>query len=131
MKNKFRNWLYKFMYGRNGIDSLTKDLFYPIIVLLIINIFLSGYARLIVTIIIWVLIIYTYFRMFSKNVSKRRQEAYKYENKKNYIITRFKQRKQYRFFDCPNCKTHLRVPRGTGNITITCNKCGTKFDRKA
>ena len=131
MKNKFRNWLYKFMYGRNGIDSLTKDLFYPIIVLLIINIFLSGYARLIVTIIIWVLIIYTYFRMFSKNVSKRRQEAYKYENKKNYIITRFKQRKQYRFFDCPNCKTHLRVPRGSGNITITCNKCGTKFDRKA
>ena len=131
MKNKFRNWLYKFMYGRNGIDSLTKDLFYPIIVLLIINIFLSGYARLIVTIIIWVLIIYTYFRMFSKNVSKRRQEAYKYENKKNYFITRFKQRKQYRFFDCPNCKTHLRVPRGTGNITITCNKCGTKFDRKA
>ena len=131
MKNKFRNWLYKFMYGRNGIDSLTKDLFYPIIVLLVVNIFLSGYARLIVTIVIWALIIYTYFRMFSKNVSKRRQEAYKYENKKNYFITRFKQRKQYRFFDCPNCKTHLRVPRGSGNITITCNKCGTKFDRKA
>ncbi len=131
MKNKFRNWLYKFMYGRNGIDSLTKDLFYPIIVLLIVNIFLSGYARLIVTIVIWALIIYTYFRMFSKNVSKRRQEAYKYENKKSYLITRFKQRKQYRFFDCPNCKTHLRVPRGSGNITITCNKCGTKFDRKA
>ncbi len=131
MKNKFRNWLYKFMYGRNGIDSLTKDLFYPIIVLLVINIFLSGYVRLIVTIIIWVLIIYTYFRMFSKNVSKRRQEAYRYENKKNYLITRFKQRKQYRFFDCPNCKTHLRVPRGSGKITITCNKCGTKFDRKA
>ena len=131
MKNKFRNWLYKFMYGRNGFDSLTKDLFYPIIVLLIVNIFLSGYARLVVTIVIWALIIYTYFRMFSKNVSKRRQEAYKYENKKNYLITRFKQRKQYRFFDCPNCKTHLRVPKGSGNITITCNKCGTKFDRKA
>ena len=131
MKNKFRNWLYKFMYGRNGIDSLTKDLFYPIIVLLVVNIFLSGYTRLIVTIVIWALIIYTYFRMLSKNVSKRRQEAYKYENKKNYFITRFKQRKQYRFFDCPNCKTHLRVPRGSGNITITCNKCGTKFDRKA
>ena len=119
------------MYGRNGIDSLTKDLFYPIIVLLVVNIFLSGYTRLIVTIVIWALIIYTYFRMLSKNVSKRRQEAYKYENKKNYFITRFKQRKQYRFFDCPNCKTHLRVPRGSGNITITCNKCGTKFDRKA
>ena len=47
------------------------------------------------------------------------------------IITRIKQAKQYRFFDCPNCKAHLRVPRGSGNITITCNKCGTKFDRKA
>ena len=131
MKNKFRNWLYKVMYGRNGVDVLGRDLSYLVIFLIIVNLFLRGYARLIVTMIIWVLIVYTYFRMFSKNVYKRRSESNKYESKKKYIITRIKQAKQYRFFDCPNCKAHLRVPRGSGNITITCNNCGTKFDRKA
>ena len=131
MKNKFRNWLYKVMYGRNGVDVLGRDLSYLVIFLIIVNLFLRGYARLIVTMIIWVLIVYTYFRMFSKNVYKRRSESNKYESKKKYIITRIKQAKQYRFFDCPNCKAHLRVPRGSGNITITCNKWGTKFDRKA
>lgn len=131
MKNKFRNWLYKVMYGRNGVDVLGRDLSYLVIFLIIVNLFLRGYARLIVTMIIWVLIVYTYFRMFSKNVYKRRSESNKYESKKKYIITRIKQAKQYRFFDCPNCKAHLRVPSGSGNITITCNKCGTKFDRKA
>lgn len=119
------------MYGRNGVDVLGRDLSYLVIFLIIVNLFLRGNARLIVTMIIWVLIVYTYFRMFSKNVYKRRSESNKYESKKKYIITRIKQAKQYRFFDCPNCKAHLRVPRGSGNITITCNKCGTKFDRKA
>lgn len=131
MKNKIRNWLYKVMYGRNGVDVLGRDLSYLVIFLIIVNLFLRSNARLIVTMIIWVLIVYTYFRMFSKNVYKRRSESNKYESKKKYIITRIKQAKQYRFFDCPNCKAHLRVPRGSGNITITCNKCGTKFDRKA
>lgn len=131
MKNKIRNWLYKFMYGRNGVDTLGKDLFYVVIFFIILNLFLKGYARLIVTIIVWILIFYTYFRMFSKNISKRRNEAYKYESKKNYFIKRIKESRKYRFFDCPNCKTHLRVPKGIGNITITCKKCGTQFDRKA
>ena len=81
MKNKIRNWLYKVMYGRNGVDVLGKDLSYLVIFLIIVNLFLRGYARLIVTMIIWVLIVYTYFRMFSKNVYKRRSESNKYESK--------------------------------------------------
>lgn len=119
------------MYGRNGTDSLNRALFIPIVLLFALSMFTQGNTRIIVSLFAWVLIIYMYFRTFSKNIVKRRKENDWYERKINYIKTRARQAKQYRFFTCPNCKTHLRVPRGVGKITITCKKCGTKFDRKA
>ena len=42
-----------------------------------------------------------------------------------------KNSKKYRYFSCPKCKMRLRVPRGVGNVTITCKGCGEKFDKKA
>ena len=131
MLNKLRNSLYRFMYGRNGTDSLNRALFIPIVLLFALSMFTQGNVRIIVSLFAWALIIYMYFRAFSKNIVKRRKENDWYERKINYIKTRARQAKQYRFFTCPNCKTHLRVPRGVGKITITCKKCGTKFDRKA
>ena len=131
MLNKLRNSLYKFMYGRNGTDSLNRALFIPIVLLLVVGMFIQGNARTIISLLAWVLIIYMYFRTFSKNLVKRRKENDWYERKVRYLKTRITQAKQYRFYTCPNCKTHLRVPRGAGKITITCKKCGTKFDRKA
>ena len=119
------------MYGRNGTDSLNRALFIPIVLLFALSMFTQGNVRIIVSLFAWALIIYMYFRTFSKNIVKRRKENDWYERKINYIKTRARQAKQYRFFTCPNCKTHLRVPRGVGKITITCKKCGTKFDRKA
>ena len=119
------------MYGRNGADSICKALFIPIVVAFVLSLFVRGIARPIVLTIGWLLIVYSYFRMFSKNVAKRRKECSWFDSKMKYIKTRAKQSKDYKFFDCPNCGAHLRVPRGVGKITITCKKCGTKFDRKA
>lgn len=128
---KIKNWFYRFMSGRNGADSICRLLIIPVIVVFVVCLFLKGNARLIVSLIGWALIIYMYFRMFSKNVVQRRKECAFVDSKLNYYKTRLTQSKDYRFFNCPNCGTHLRVPRGVGNITITCKKCGTKFDRKA
>ncbi|MBR5046935.1 MAG: hypothetical protein IKX76_01735 [Eubacterium sp.] len=36
----------------------------------------------------------------------------------------------FRFFNCPDCKQRIRVPRGKGKIEITCPQCGTKFIKK-
>lgn len=36
----------------------------------------------------------------------------------------------HKYFLCPNCKQTVRVPRGRGQITITCPKCKQKFDKK-
>ena len=44
--------------------------------------------------------------------------------------SRFRQRKEYRFYRCPSCGTWLRVPRDKGRLQITCRQCGERFTRK-
>ena len=84
------------------------------------------------------LMIYSTWRMFSKNVSARYQENQKYLNfryglavKKDKWKKRWQQRKTYRFFKCPQCKQTVRVPKGRGKICITCPKCRTEFVKKS
>lgn len=131
MLNKIKTKLYNFMYGRYGIDQLGQTLMWLSFIVLLPSIFITSNVRYIFNLLFWLIIFYEYFRMFSKNIYKRQAENNWYVNKVNYLKTRFKQRKTYRFYNCPKCKTHLRVPRGAGNITITCKKCGHQFDRKA
>ncbi len=138
MKEKFRIFLeksrsaiYKFMYGRNGVDELSNFLLRLCFVFLIPCLFLKGYARLVFYLLFWISVIYSYFRILSKNIIKRQKENAWFKGKMNYLKKRFYDRKQFKYFDCPKCKTHLRVPKGAGEITITCKKCGYEFDRKA
>ena len=138
MKNKFKNILskisgalYKFMYGRNGVDALSNFLIRISFIFLIPTLFTKGYLRLAFLVLFWVTVILSYFRIFSKNIYKRQQENNWFINKTNYYKMRISQRKQYKFFDCPKCHTHSRVLKGAGNITSTCKKCGYQFDKKA
>lgn len=131
MLNKIKTKLYNFMYGRYGVDQLGQTLMWLSFIVLLPSIFITSNVRYIFNLLFWLIIFYEYFRMFSRNIYKRQAENNWYVNKVNYLKTRFKQRKTYRFYNCPKCKTHLRVPRGAGNITITCSKCGHQFDRKA
>ena len=131
MVNKFKNWLYKVMYGRNGADDLSKALLVLSLIVLIPSSFIKSNIRYIFLFLFWIIIIYSYYRMFSKKLYDRKQENDWYLRKINFYKLKSSQRKTYRFYDCPKCKTHLRVPKGVGKITITCNKCGYQFDRKA
>ena len=123
----------QFMYGRNGFDDLAK----LSIILSLIMFLIYGFwpqeqpiVKLILSFITWSLMIYGYFRIFSKKVNKRVSENKKYLGMININKSRWKQRKTHRFYRCPKCKTWLRVPKGRGKITITCVKCSTKFDKK-
>ena len=40
-------------------------------------------------------------------------------------------RKFYKYFHCPGCKSKLRVVRGKGKIFITCPRCGLRFSGKS
>ena len=131
MREKF----YQFMSGRNGVDDLARMHSWMVLVLLLLGIF----TRLgIFSLLALVLIVYMYFRVFSRNTSKRYEENQKYLNfKYNRTVSwnRFKkhlaQRKDYRFYKCPMCKQEVRVPKGHGKIEITCPKCREQFIRRS
>jgi LSD1 subclass zinc finger protein len=132
-----REKLIRFMTGRNGADNLSRAVSFISIALLVIGLF----TDVEVSRVLWVFAVlgvgYVYFRIFSRNVYKRQAENRKYLNMtagaRAYfrgLKERWSQRKDYKFFRCPSCRTLLRVPRGKGKIKLVCRKCGTSFIRK-
>lgn len=125
------------MYGRYGVDQFSRFLTYAALVVLVLNLFIKGILGIILWYAAIILLVYAYFRMLSKNFTKRRAENAKFLKWSTPIANeiknereRFGQRKDYKFFRCPSCKAMLRVPRGKGKIRVTCRKCGTAFERK-
>ena len=129
MKEKLRN----FMIGRYGIDSFSKYLMGIALVLCILDIFVNC-----IFINSWfiVIIVYVYYRMFSRNYNKRYQENLKFLQIKNKVMSKFKsqkwmmqQRKTHHIYKCPTCNQKIRIPKGKGRICITCPKCKTEFTK--
>lgn len=130
-----REKLARFMVGRNGVDDLARFESWFVLVVLILSIFTrSGLLDLIAI----AFIVHMYFRVFSRNVSKRYEENQKFLNfrydwtvKWNKKKKHFEQRKMYKFYKCPMCRQEVRVPRGHGKICITCPKCREEFIRRS
>lgn len=121
------------MAGRNGNDQLNRFLLVVDIVLIVLATVWRGASGVLYPFVL-ALLVYIYFRMFSRNVYKRREENGKYIRLKYKIDAAFRlrkerwvQRKDYKFFTCPSCRTSLRVPRHRGKVKIVCRKCGTSF----
>lgn len=128
----------RFMAGRNGNDQLNSFLLGVTVVLALISTIFKKSVGPVLFYVVIGLLIYVYFRMFSRNVYKRREEngkfmrlKYDMEGKYRAAKERWIQRKDYKFFSCPSCHTNLRVPRGKGKIKIVCRKCGTSFIGKS
>ena len=128
----------RFMAGRNGNDQLNRLLFAVDAVLLIAGMLVRGQAGGIFRAAAIVLLGYIYFRLLSRNLPRRREENGKYLRQRYKLSAALKirkekwvQRKEYKFFTCPSCKTTLRVPRGHGKIKIVCRKCGNSFEGKS
>ena len=135
---KFRNWLVRVMAGRNGADNLSRFLSVFTVVLLLLSLLTSGTGA---GGVFWALglccLVWGFFRVFSRNLTRRRAENEKYlrltaklRGRVQGALSRFRQRKDYRFFRCPSCRNWLRVPRNKGRIQITCRQCGERFTRK-
>ena len=122
------------MQGRNGVDELARMHSWLVLILLLVGMF----TRIgLFSLLALGLLIYMYFRVFSRNTSKRYEENRKYLDFRynrtvawNRFKKRFAQRRDYKFFKCPMCRQEVRVPRGHGKIEITCPKCREKFIRR-
>ena len=124
----------RFMAGRYGSDPLNNALLILGIALIIVARIL-GWAWM--NVFILALLCLCYFRMFSRKVYKRRAENEKYlratAGLRLYfrgLRERWSQRRDYKFFRCPSCRTLLRVPKGKGKLKVVCRKCGNSFIKK-
>ena len=127
--NGFRN----FMIGRYGSDDLGRFLM-GILLILIVASFI--FRNPILPGVIWVLFLYIYFRMLSRNYAKRAAEndwyLRKTEKVRRFIRIRqrrFADRKTYKHFTCPGCGQDIRVPKGKGHVRISCPKCHHTFEK--
>lgn len=131
MKEKLR----RFMTGRYGVDQLSKLYLVITLILLVLSMFTGIQIFYLAAV---VLLVYMYYRMFSRNVSKMYAQNQKYLNfrykmtvKWNNTKKHWAQRKEYHFYRCPKCHQKVRVPRGKGRICITCPKCRNEFIKKS
>ena len=126
--------LQRFMWGRYGNDRFNQFL----MIVALVCLTLSFFGLRIFYVLALALLVYVYYRMFSKDMSKRSAENQWYlkiEMKVRGWINgkkkAFAGRKEYKIFKCPKCGQKLRVPRGKGRIAIRCRKCGGEFIRKS
>lgn len=123
------------MYGRYGVDHMGKyTLGLGVAALLLASLFDSPLLSL----LSWICILYTYFRMFSRNISRRSSENQLFLTKTYRIRCFFSrqknmmaQRKTHHIYKCPSCRQKIRIPRGKGRIEIRCPKCGATFIKKS
>lgn len=128
------------MQGRNGVDQFARFTMGVALAAIVITLFTgtrSGIGAFL-DLFGMAAIVYTYFRIFSKNISKRYQENQKYLQMTDKLRTRFQkekrmmsQRKDYHIYSCPGCGQKIRIPRGGfKKVEIECPKCHTKFIKR-
>ena len=120
----------RFMYGRNGFDSLSLALLLGAVILNFLN--NISYVLIYFTplyglgsLLVYAMLFYGLFRALSRNIPARRAELRKWQS----FLTRLRDRDN-RYFRCPSCKQKVRVPRHRGKLNIRCPKCGERFTRK-
>ena len=125
MKEKFM----RFMQGRYGVDQYARFTMGVALVLIILAIFVRGGspAGAVLDTAGLLVIVYTYYRIFSRDIQRRYAENQKYLNVTGKVRMRFsreknimEQRKTYHIYTCPGCRQKIRIPKGKGKIEIDC-----------
>lgn len=128
-----REKMMRFMQGRYGNDRLGQVMLGLALVCVVLSLFRIPF----ISTIGLVVLILTYYRMFSRQIARRTAENQKYLQLEWKLRAKLQKQKQslaqrrtHRIYKCPNCRQKIRVPRNRGRIAISCRKCGTEFIRK-
>lgn len=116
------NWrerLTQFMQGRyGGNDTFNKALFGVFLFFLLLAIFTGRTAvSTTLNLIAVAVLIYSYFRIFSRNIARRQAENQKFLEITAPVRSLFGKKsadKTHRIFSCPKCGQKMRVPMGKG-----------------
>ena len=137
---KFRCAVARFMYGRNGMDQMNRALLRGYLVILVAQLIFSLLrlwipARICES-LLWVMMVFILFRMFSKNLTKRRAENQKFmgwiwKARNNAAGAKARRAdKEHKYFTC-RCGAICRVPVGKGKIVIPVPNAERRSKRKA
>lgn len=138
-KMTLKQRMLNFMQGRYGVDQLSGFLIWTAVVLSLLTALLKIPFLSLIT---WIMIIYAYVRIFSKNINKRYAQNQKFLDatwgiRKFFadIRYRIKYGKQtanpYHIYKCKKCGQKIRVPKGKGRIMVTCPKCKYQFKKRS
>ena len=108
---KIGEGLRRFAQGRYGQDELSFFLDIAALVLVLLT-WVPGLAFMVIPAM--ALLIWALFRCYSRNVPARQAERAAY----------------LRYFRCKQCGAVLRVPKGKGEVKVTCPKCHSQTTTK-
>lgn len=134
LMGNLRQRLQVIMKGRNGLDELNQGLFILTILLTTLSLFyFPQLMNLLATCVLCILI----YRYFSRDLYSRREENRVFHRKILSVNKKMKEEKKihkdkdHLYFNCPNCRQRLRVPKGKGKINVTCSYCSEVFIKKS
>ena len=128
-----RQKLARFLYGRNGPDTIYTVCIWTAFGIAILNLFLRFWP---LDIVYFLLFGYAVFRLLSRNISRRRAENEAFRRFFAKVLRKFglwKKKSTDRahvYKRCPSCKSQLRFPREKGEHTARCPRCGSTFSVK-
>ena len=158
MLERLRYKFIQFMQGRYGVDKFGQFLSTLVLILIVLDLFLQNQALWWLSLL---LLFYMYFRMFSRNISKRYNENCKYleltakirngnigrmmGNCGRSVSARFHnlmykirhakeervRNEGFHIYKCPQCSQKIRIPKGKGKIIVRCPKCGKEFQKRS
>ncbi|MCL1906286.1 MAG: hypothetical protein FWG06_04710 [Clostridiales bacterium] len=143
----WRLYLRMLLKGRYGFDKLGRFLLLSGLLMHLLAIAIrQGHIVLFLQFAGFALMLLALLRLLSRNISAREREAQRFAvlcqrwAKGLSVIKReaprlfngefWVERRLYKFYRCPRCAARLRLPRGKGQMRITCPRCGYKMQGK-
>ncbi len=129
---RMRDAMARFMYGRNGVDQLSWALLiFELALSMLVPLIGIDTLTIIAQVLSYACSFVIFFRIFSRNLPKRRAENAKFLGWWRPIrnaVACAKARsadKTHKYVKC-SCGAYCRVPKNVGKIELTCPKCGAK-----